>query len=224
MVLLGRKAKVMNITSSIILVKDCYLALERFWNHYSQSPELHLEHWEAIGTRSQKNKQTKKNSWRISPKTRAYSSQLQIWNKTTSLSKLNTNESQLKAATEYCTPWLKPSSCYIPVTFQVWALMNQPLSPHTQTEAFEISRGQLNAAQLPSAMCSCSQLQAAMLRQLSAMSLFQAKLHIQTESPGRWLLPRASIFKLQRTLLVQRTELCPWCTQFSLYLQQRASR
>ena len=33
----------MNTINSIILVKDCYPALERFWNNYTQSPELHLE-------------------------------------------------------------------------------------------------------------------------------------------------------------------------------------
>lgn len=151
----------MNITSSIILVKDCYPALERFWNNYT----LSLQNC-TLSTGKQYEK--KKISWGVSLKTRSYSSQLQIWSKTTSLSKPSINERQLKAATKYCTPWLKPCSCYIPVTFQVWALMNQPLSPHTQTAAFEISRGrgQLNAVQLPSAMCSCSQLQAAMLKQL----------------------------------------------------------
>lgn len=39
----------------------------------------------------------------------------------------------------------------------------------------------------------------------NVMSLFQGRLHIQTKSWGRWLSPTASIFKLQRTPLVQRT-------------------
>lgn len=96
---------------------------------HSQSPELYLE---------PRGSNRKKNSWGVSLKTKSYSSQLQIWSRTTSLSKLSINESQLKAATKYCTPWLKTCSCYIPVTFQVWALMNQPLSPHRQ-RAFERS-------------------------------------------------------------------------------------
>lgn len=124
------RTKVMNITSSIMLVKDCYPALERFWNNYTLSLQnCTLSTGEAI---------EKKNSWGVSLKTKSYSSQQQIWSRTTSLSKLSINESQLKAATKYCTPWLKTCSCYIPVTFQVWALMNQPLSPHRQ-RAFERS-------------------------------------------------------------------------------------
>lgn len=142
---LPRRIKVINITNSIILVKDCYPALERFWNNYTLSLQnctlsvsfpLTYWSWKAI---------EKNCSWWVPLKTRAYSSQLHIWSKTTPLSKLSINESQLKAATKYCNHDSSPEVATYLLHFRFEPWWTNLFPPHTEKAAFKISKGQLNA-------------------------------------------------------------------------------
>lgn len=60
--------------------------------------------------------------------------------------------------------------------------MNQPLSPHTQTEAFEISRGQLNTVQLPSVLllsATCCNAEAALTQRAFSRESSTLRLSLQ---------------------------------------------
>lgn len=170
---------------------------------HSRSPELHLEcilssqwSWEAI---------EKTCSWGVPLKTRAYSSQLRIWSKTTPLSKLNVNESQLKAATKYCNHDSSPevATYLLYFRFEPWWTN---LFPHTHRKKLSRS-AKVNLMQF-NFLLTCA-LALSYKQQCwgscNVISLLQGRLHVHTKSWGRQLLPTASIFKLQRTSLVQRT-------------------